>query len=221
VDDPVTRLRARLRMRPGTRLGADDGVTLAEMVAGMALMGIFMSLFAGAVALMSQGSSRAATLTATSGQLNAAFVRLDKAIRYAAAISSPSTVPNAANNYYVEWETTNTGQAVCTQLQLNNVTGVLRQRTWVVAGDGTPSGLSGYTALATDIRVSSTPFVLAASGALDYEQLTVSLRSSIGSSTMVSASSITFTAVNSKDASVRAKTDPTQPDNVCQEVGRP
>lgn len=217
MDDPVTRLRARLRLWAR----ADDGVTLAEMVAGMALMGIFMSLFAGAVALMSQGSSRAATLTATSGQLNAVFVRLDKAVRYAAAISTPTAVPNAANNYYVEWQTTNTGQAVCTQLQLNNDTGVLRQRTWVVAADGTPGSLSGYTALASDIRVTGAPFVLTASGALDYEQLTVNLRSSIGSSTMVSASSITFTAVNSKDASSRAETDPTQPDSVCQEVGRP
>ena len=217
MDDPVTRLRARLR----SRLHADDGVTLAEMVAGMALMGIFLSLFAGAVALMGQCSSRAATLTSTSSQLNAVFVRLDKAIRYAAAISSPSTVPNAANNYYVEWETTNTGQAVCTQLQLNTVTGVLRQRTWVVAGDGTPSNLSSYAALATDIRVTASPFYLNASGLLDYEQLTVTLRSSIGNSTVVSTSAITFTAVNSKDASSRAETDPTQPNTVCQEVGRP
>jgi hypothetical protein len=217
VDDPVTRLRARLRLWAR----ADDGVTLAEMVGAMALMGIFLSLFAGAIALMSQGSSRAETLTSTSGQLNAVFVRLDKAIRYAAALSSPTTVPNAANNYYAEWETTNTGQAVCSQLQLNTVTGVLRQRTWVVADDGTPGNLTGFTALATDLHPSSAPFALTASGALDYEQLTVTLRSSLGSSTVVSTSSITFTAVNSKDASARAKADPTQPDTVCQEVGRP
>jgi Na+-transporting methylmalonyl-CoA/oxaloacetate decarboxylase gamma subunit len=217
MDDPVTRLRARLRLM----LHAEDGVTLAEMVAGMALMGIFLSLFAGAVALMSQGSSRAATLTETSSQLNNAFIRLDRSIRYAAAISNPTALANAANNYYAEWETTNTGQAVCTQVQLNTGTGALRQRTWVVADDGSIGSLTAFNTLATDIHVSSSPFVLAASGPLGYEQLTVTLSSSIGSSTMVSASSLTFTSVNSKDASARAGTDPTQPNTVCQEAGRP
>lgn len=216
----MRRLAARLRLR----LRSDEGVTMAEMVAGMALMTVFLGMFTGAVTLLTQGSSRAETLTATSGQLNNVFIRLDKTIRYAAAISTPTLTANASNNYYVEFATTSTGQAVCTQLQLNTGTSVLRQRTWVVPSSGPITDLTGFTALGTDLRAPkapTVPFALAASGLLDYEQLTVTLTSGIGNSSMTSASSVTYTSVNSKDASSRAASDPTQPGSVCQEAGRP
>ncbi len=213
----MRRLAARLRLR----LRSDEGVTMAEMVAGMALMTVFLGMFTGAVTLLTQGSSRAETLIATSGQLNNVFIRLDKSIRYAAAISTPTLTANTSNNYYVEFQTTNTGQAVCTQLQLNTTTSVLRQRTWVVPSSGPITALTDFTALGTDLRAPTAPFILVATGALDFEQLTVTLSSGIGSSSVTSSSSVTYTSVNSKDASSRADRDPTQPNSVCQEAGRP
>lgn len=223
MDNPVRRLTARAaRLRQ--RLRSDDGVTMAEMVAGMALMTVFLGMFTGAVTLLTQGSSRAENLTATSGQLNNVFIRLDKSIRYAAAISTPTPVANASNNYYVEFQTTNTGQAICTQLQLNTATSVLRKRTWVIPSSGPITDLTDFTAIGANLRAPAAPkvpFALTASGLLDFEQLTVTLNSGIGSSKTASDSSVTYTSVNSKDASSRADSDATRPDRVCQEAGRP
>jgi hypothetical protein len=199
----------------------DEGFTLAELMVGMGLMVIFMAMFTGAVIMMSNGSSRADNLTATSSKLNDVFTRLDKSIRYASALSQPTASADSTGDYYTEFQTTNTGVSVCTQLQLNVRTQTLAQRTWTVLSSGSTTNPTGFSTIASGVSTSGTPFVLNPNGSVDFEQLTVNLTAAIGSSNATSSSSVTYTALNSNSASLVAETTPTQPSTICQEAGRP
>jgi len=210
----VSRLRRALR--------AEEGTTLAEVMAGMAVMGVFLTIFAGTMLSIYRTTSKVEAVTITSSRTNTAFLRLDKIVRYASAISTPTPSANSNGNYYVEVQTANTGTTVCTQLQLSTGTGLLRARTWTVPGPGTYSGLSGFAVLATGLGASGTPFTLAPTGAVAFEQLTVTLAATSGTSASATSTiANTFTALNSSASSKAAATDPTSPNSVCQEVGRP
>jgi len=205
------------------RLPAADrerGTSLMEMVVGMGLLGVFLAVFTGSMVSVYQASNHTQSVTVSSGQLNAAFLRLDKMIRYASAISTPTSTPNGAGNYYVEIQTTNSGSTVCTQLRLNTGTAVLAQRSWQVPTSGTATNITSFGALASGIQADGQPFVLTPYGSVDFEQLNFNLKSTMGS-TASSTSDVTFTALNSNASSQKARTDPTAPDSVCQEVGRP
>ena len=205
------------------RLPADDrerGTTLMEMIVGMGLMGVFLAVFTASMLSVYQASNHTESVTVGSGQLNAAFLRLDKMIRYASAISTPSITANGAGNYYVEIQSTNSGSTVCTQLRLNTGTQVLSQRSWQVPSAGTATNISSFGALASGIQANGQPFVLVPNGSVDFEQLTFNLQSSLGNNAS-SNSNVTFTALNSNASSEKARTDPATPDSVCQEVGRP
>ena len=199
----------------------ERGTSLMEMIVGMGLMGVFLAVFTASMLSVYKASNHTESVTVSSGQLNAAFLRLDKLIRYASAISTPTSSPNAAGNYYVEIQSTNTGSTVCTQLQLNTGTTVLSQRSWQVPSAGSATGITAFGALASGIQPNGQPFVLVPNGSVDFEQLTFNLQSSLGGQGTSSDSTVTFTALNSNAASQKARTDPTAPDSVCQEVGRP
>jgi len=156
--------------------GEDDGVTLLELVVGMAVMSIFGLMLTGAVLQtyhVTNGTDAAAT---AQSQLNGAFLRLDTEIRYAAGISAPG--PATGTDRYVEYLTTNSGTDVCGELRLNGAAGQLQWRQW--ARGGKPGG---WTVLASDVK-SGTPFTFHAAGAGDaYQTLTVSLTSAGGATT--------------------------------------
>jgi hypothetical protein len=212
-----------MRMPALRRVAGDDrerGTSLMEMIVGMGLMGVFLAIFTSSMLSVYKASNHTESVTAGSGQLNAAFLRLDKLIRYASAISTPTSSPNAAGNYYVEIQATNSGSTVCTQLRLNTGTQVLAQRSWQVSA-GTPSGISSFGALASGIQANGQPFVLVPNGSVDFEQLTFNLKASLNNQAPGSDTNITFTALNSNDSSQKARIDPTVPNSVCQEVGRP
>jgi Tfp pilus assembly protein FimT len=183
----------------------DDGTTLAEMVVGMAIMAIFMGMFTGAMLLMSSTVNKVEAVTTSSGQLNNAFLRLDRSVRYATAISQP-TRSGASNDWNVEFSATNgTTKTTCTQLRIHAKQ--LQQRTWALAADGTTySNLSAWVPLASNITngnvavgAPNPPFALVQSAAgTNYQRLTITLVASSGTSTPgTSNSSVTFTAVNS------------------------
>lgn len=199
----------------------EQGTSMMEMVVGMGLMAVFLAIFTTSMFSVYRISNHTESLTVTSGQLNTAFLKLDKLVRYASAVSTPSSTANAAGNYYVEVQSTSSGATVCTQLRLNTGTGILAQRNWQVPSAGTATGLTSFAPLASGITANGQPFVLVANGSVDYEQLTFNLRATFGSAGTGSDSTVTFTALNSNDSSQKARTDPTGPDSVCQEVGRP
>jgi type II secretory pathway pseudopilin PulG len=205
-------------MKARIRLSDDAGTTLLELLVGMILMGIFMSIFVGSLVSMTSAQSKTQSIAQTSQNLDQGFQSLDKTVRYASAISTPGT-GSPSGDWYVEFSTTTTGSQVCTQLRVDNSTNELQRRTWTVA-NSTASGLTGWTPLASEITNgtatagTSQPFIRVTPGATsDFQQLTVTLASLAGPANgpTTSGTSFTITAVNS---SLPATT-------ICQEAGRP
>ena len=187
----------------------------------MALMGIFMSIFLGAIVAMAGAQTKAQTVTQTSANLAQAFVTLDKTVRYAAAISAPGTgVPSG--DWYVEFRTTNSGAEVCTQLRVDIVTKQLQRRTWQVVNSAA-SGVTDWLPLASEITNGAAaignadqPLVrVTPAGTANFQQLTIALVSVAGPASRVTSSRTanTFTAINS--------TLPAPATAICQEAGRP
>jgi Tfp pilus assembly protein PilW len=201
------------------RAARDEGTSLIELMVGMTLMLIFMGMFTAAVILMNRSANKVESVSLTSTQVNTAFLKLDRMVRYAAAISTPGNT-SLSGDWYVELRTTNTGSEVCTQLRFDIPSSQLQKRSWRVSG-GTAVGLSGWTQMAGNITNGSAtagsadqPFVLTAPGSkTDHQRLAINMVSYYGSATTArSRSAISFTALNSS---------PPVPATICQEVGRP
>ena len=176
------------------RAGSDDGITLIEVVVAMVLMSVVMAVFTGAIIRIYQVNGREQTATDAQAQINIAYIRLDREIRYAAGVSTPGTV---SGDPYVEYLTSNTGTSVCTELRLHTVSGVsqLQWRSWT---SGATPGT--WTPLVVGVT-SSTPFTLKpADTTYNFERLEVSLNSAAGSASTSSTNGrqtdVTFTAVN-------------------------
>jgi len=201
-------------------MGRDEGTTLIEVMVGMVLMSIFLAMFTGAVVLMNRAMNNAQAVNQSASQLNAAFLSLDKTVRYAAAISAPGK--EGKGNWYVEMRTTATSKAgteECTQFRVDSQQ--LQRRTWTV-DNSFPSKPTDWMPIASDISngdvepgTPAAPFQVPARAGAVLQQLTITLQSSSGSGTSLtnSTSSFTFTAVNSTMAA------PTT--SICQQWGRP
>ena len=191
------------------RLNEDErGTTLTELIVGMAIMAVFMTMFTGATLLMSNTVNKVQAISTSAAQINAAFLKLDKSVRYATGIS-PVGRSATTNDYHVEFNMISpSGAAQCVQLRVDGTT--LQQRTWTPSSDGTTySNLSGWAALASNVQTAN-PFVVPTDTSSPYQQLQMTLKTSSGTITSGSTqSSMTFTAVNSDSQS-------TVP--VCQQV---
>lgn len=186
--DPLARLRDRLRRR---RAG-DDGITLIELTVTMAIMSIFMAMFTVAINQMFGAVNRSEAISDAQTQVNTAFERLDRKIRYADAISTPGKV---GADHYVEWRTTAAGTAVCTQLRLRPSARQLQWREWQ-AGIGTPTP-SKWLPVASGI-VSAAPFSLETGGDYEFQRLRVDVSATgPGGDRALGHSTIVHTAVNS------------------------
>ena len=63
-----------------------------ELIVGMALMAIFMSMFTAAIVLMTQtGNKVEAVSISAARRTNQAFLTMDKTVRYASAITTPGS----------------------------------------------------------------------------------------------------------------------------------
>jgi len=214
----VKALAAAGRRLRSLRHGGDAGFSLMEVIVGMSLMSIFMAVFTGATITMFSSANKVSTVNDTSSQLNNAFIRLDRQVRYASAISREGL---SGGNWYVEFRTTNTGATVCSQLKLNPTTQVLQERSWSVTGP-TASNLSGWNALASHVSngaQSATspdrPFqYVAPTAAAKYQQLAVRLfaQQASSNSPTTALTSASFTLLNSSTV--------TSTIGVCTEVSR-
>lgn len=216
--------------REGTvrrRSAGDEGSTLLEVVIGMSIMSIFLAMFTGAIVVLTQTQNRAEALTTSSGDVNTAFQRLDSTIRYAAAISPPGST-GSAGGWYVEFLTTASGTAVCTQLRVDSTLQQLQSRTW--QPDAPSTAPTRWVPLANHITNGNAttgsadvpvPFTLfPAPDGVGFEQLTVRLAATTGNPAMISRSAMTFTALNSADASKAAGDPSATPTATCAQ-GRP
>ena len=200
----------RLRVFALRALRSDAGLSLLELVVGLVIMTIFMTMFTAATVMMYNASSKSEALADTSSQLSIAFNRLDASVRYASAISTPG---QSGADWYVEWLSTYTGSKQCTQVRLDAGVGQLQQRTWSVGSDGTATAVTAWLPLASGLQLTDpatsgpvVPFSVsiasdaARSSALPYQQLDFHLVAASRGRTGVTttATDVTFTAFNSK-----------------------
>jgi type II secretory pathway pseudopilin PulG len=191
---------------------------MIELVVGMTLMAVFMTLFTAAITTMYRSANKAESLSRTSTQLNLAFDKLDSSARYASSISTPGR--GAGGAWYVELRTTNTGSPVCTQLKVDPASQQVQRRSWpspLPAGTPVPA----WTSVATNITNGAStggadqPFVLVLpSSTVPYQQLRVHLEATTGSSDSGTSSvaDVQFTAVNSSSDSLSS--------GICTDVAR-
>ncbi|GGK57202.1 hypothetical protein Ppa06_15400 [Planomonospora parontospora subsp. parontospora] len=148
------------------RPAGDAGLSLTEVMVSISLMGVMMVIFTTGVLQVYRAVNGVEALSASQSQLQTAFQRLDKEIRYATWISQPSA-PIRDNRYvefaYVEPVERNpqtgqaqtgqaqTGRAMCGQLRLDLSRGVLQLVRWT-PGSPPAEGRPGET-LASEIAV--------------------------------------------------------------------
>lgn len=213
----MTALIRRLRARRNT---GDEGTSLMELMIGMSIMSIFMAITTMAIVGMFSSTSKIQTLQSSASQLNTAFNRLDKQVRYAAVIyrpAGPASVPASAN-WSVAFETDNPSSTSCTQLKIRAVpdgSGQLQlvERTWDVTlnadGSLTQTAISNWSQLAVGIsltdqnQASVTPFAVATPAGGTVQQLRLRLVDLDGANQSLTKSftEITFSALNSGAAS--------------------
>jgi prepilin-type N-terminal cleavage/methylation domain-containing protein len=172
------------------RATADTGMTLIEVVVAMSIMSILMAAFTAGILQMYRSANASESLSTTQSQLNVAFLRLDKEIRYASAVNDPSNGPD----FYVEYLTTNAGSRQCNQLRLG-MDGKLRLRTWP---DVSAASASGWTTLASGVSSVGPPFTLVTEPKSSFERLRLNLVASHQSdgTTTSARMDVTFTALN-------------------------
>jgi prepilin-type N-terminal cleavage/methylation domain-containing protein len=205
------RLTHRLRRARG---GVDEGFTMIEIMVSMSLMTFFMAMFTGAVLQMYKVSNKTQAVTNSSTQLNIAFERIDKQVRYASAISPPNQTKSVLGGWYVEFVNTTSGTDTCYQLRVYN--SQLQERTW----SGTPTAPPTWFSLANGVVMpTSSPFSFnTAAGSQTAQRLTLSLATTASARDTVTTSQtkVTFEAMNSGQG-----TSPTNDGSslICQNTG--
>ena len=193
----------------------DAGTTLTEVVVGMTIMTIFLSVFTGAVVTLTRAQTRTDAITTSAGDVNTAFQRLDSTVRYAAGMTAPGTT-GTAGSWYVEFLTNATGSSTCTQLRVTTgANGQLQRRTWTPTATGAVPTATAWQPLAsritngaaTPLAAGATPAATAApvpftvppanASGVRYQQLVVQLTASTGNPPVESDSFATFSALNS------------------------
>jgi prepilin-type N-terminal cleavage/methylation domain-containing protein len=185
----------------------DSGFSLIEVMVTMSVMSIVVVLFTGGIIQLYKAQNRSDAVTGVSQQIHTAFVRLDRDIRYSAGISVPATV--SSGNEYVEYQITNTGAVVCTQLRITPAGQLQTRRKIDSAAAGPWSVLASQ--LVDPSLFTRTP---ASDGGNAYQQLVVSLTAQANGAGVAEkeTAAFTFTALNT--------TISTSSDSVCNSLDR-
>lgn len=225
----MSRPHRALQRRPGQRRPGRDGegpdrgdagVTLVETLVAMGIFSVVMSIFMAAVISMVGSTGRVNNTADASDGVRAAFLRLDRQVRYADALNQP--VLSASGNWYVEFRTSqraNGQPTLCTQWRYDPAARVLQYRTW---NDGsTPT--STFRTVTTRVRpvaAGASPFTVQKASA-DYlnQKLTVVVASGAGAGPSAGRASMqtSFVARNSSLSSPSNTTGT----SVCPQATRP
>ncbi|WP_327008900.1 hypothetical protein OHA72_17560 [Dactylosporangium sp. NBC_01737] len=197
--NPIQRALARLRR--------DDGVTLAEMAVTTSIMSAVMAIFTTGVIQLFQAGNNNELVAMTESQLNTAFLRLDRNLRYAAGIGPVH--PVGGPDRLVEYVNTDTanGEPECAQLELNAARQVLRRQVW----PQTTKPTGKWAVLASNVNVAKSSFeLLAPLSDTGFQRLKITLvvASNPGRGHAESKTEITFTALNSTRATDSSKVCP-------------
>ena len=195
----------------------ESGMSLLEVTVTMSIMAVFMVIFTAGMSAIFGSVDKDESLNDAQGQLNVAFLRLDKEVRYASAVSQPGQV---GGDWYVEFLTTNSGTPRCTELRLTTA-GKLERRTWT-HGSAVSSGES-WAALASGLS-GDTPFTtLPADPTFNFQRLRLWVRATSGitgggagatGSGTTTETDVTFTALNT---SLTTDEDDDDADTICTE----
>jgi type II secretory pathway component PulJ len=197
----------------------DAGTTMLEMLVAMTLMTVFMTMFTTAVVMMTSSTNKTDAAVNTAGQVNNAYLRLDKLVRYASAISTPGK-GSTTGDWYVEFSVpTTANKSTCNQLRVDISSSQLQLRSWSVNADQSAGTATSWVPLANSVTNGSaaassptTPFTLTTPASSLYRQLQITLVSSqVSPATSTATSTVTFTALNSTQTSSTS---------VCQQVTR-
>ncbi len=196
------------------RAASDNGFTMIDIVVTMTVMSIVMVLFSAAVQQIYNAEERTEATSTSQSQSVTAFQRLDKQIRYASGISTQGLV---GADQYVEFQTTNSGAAICTELRVHVANGQLQERTWT--SGMTPLVPTAWKPLASGVS-SSTPFTFyAADATYNFQRLEVNLAVKTGSNSnaTIRQSDIIFTALNAPLSTTSTSSQTTSTATLCTE----
>lgn len=210
-------MRPRLRRLLVAAQRDDTGSTLAELVVAMALMAVFGTLFTAAITLLTSGTNKVEAGTVAAAQTNAGFLTLDRTLRYASSISTPGQ--SASGDWYFEIsQPTVSDTSTCLQYRIHDAR--LQQRHWTVDATQVAGPPSDWSTIASSV-VNGTaasgspdvPFAITTSSNSLYQQLTVTLRTSV-TAPGTGSSTFTTTVPALNGSANRSGT-------VCQQMGRP
>lgn len=215
--------------RTATRDHGDAGLTLVELLISMSILALFLALFGTSLLGAAKGVRKQSGVVDAQTFTRTAFELLDKQIRYAEAVTAPST----GDAQWIEWQVPDpsipTAQSVtqsrCFQWRATTSTGLLQYRTWIVpttgvvatpAWDTVASGVvvgSVPVFTITTSGLQASPFYLPSAGqtySLSHMQVGVALNISVNNPAGRAAASTVFTALNAG----------TTPGSVCSQVAR-
>ncbi|MEV4513156.1 hypothetical protein AB0K00_29800 [Dactylosporangium sp. NPDC049525] len=183
-----------------SRLRRDDGITLAEMAVTTSIMSAVMAIFTTGVVQLFKAGNNNELVAMTESQLNTAFLRLDRNLRYASGISVPRT---SGGNKVVEYVNTDTasGNPECAQLELNQAKKVLRRQVW----PQTTKPTGQWVVLANEVIADESSFELLKAGTdtgFQRLKIVIVVASNPGTGYTRSRTDVTFTALNSTRGTV-------------------
>ncbi len=192
--------------RVPARLRRDDGITLAEMAVTTSIMSAVMAIFTTGVIQLFNASNANELLSLTQSQLNTAFLRLDRNLRYAAGISVPRP---SGSNWVVEYVNTETltGDPECAQLELNAAKKVLRRQVW----PQTTRPTGKWAVIANQVDIAGSSFELVppdTDTGFQRLRIVLSVATNPGSGQSTASTDVTFTALNSTRATDSSKVCP-------------
>ncbi len=216
---------ARLRRRLSAVRGGgsrDGGMTLIELLVSMGLFTILLGIFMSGVAAMTDLTVRSRSATESSDEVRRAYQRLDKQIRYAAAVNRPGVV---GQDEYIEFQTTAVDvgtDVMCSQWKLDASADTLAFRTWPDVDGATASS---WTVVASRVVNVSTTDPVFTYLAIDEDhtkqrvEVFINVESNQGDGAELRS---TFVALNSTPTTVtdEATTGGASKYPVCQQVGR-
>lgn len=141
---------ARIRQSAAKGRPDDVGMTLVELIVAMGIFVIVIAVFMSGIVVMTQNTARAQAVADSGDGVRLAFQRLDKEVRYAAAINRPGFGTDGA--YYVEYLTTAVPAGkppICTQWRVVPSTRELQRRTW---NNTSPAKATSWTTVTDGVR---------------------------------------------------------------------
>jgi hypothetical protein len=165
-------------------------------------MSIFMGMMTTGIVEVYRVINTNDAINTAQDQINIAYLKLDREIRYASDLSTEGQV---GADWYIEYLTTYTGTSVCTELRLHVANRQLQKRSW------TQGGTVPTTWLVLASAVTATkPFTFhSADATFNYPRLSLNLTATAGTGGTAAGKqmNITFTALNTTSSSASVCTE--------------